>query len=219
MEVVTIAVEIYGVFKARAIWRDAPKMRPINVFSKGLYLRIMGFTCCQMFLFVYVHTRHAHRAEHSSTLTRRLFALDFYFGSVATHVIPIAFEATSEPAAANLAHSHADPCHSAAAHLPDLRVLSCALLSSPRYHPQPGLTLPQDCLAAWMCWRKRDQPAVRRNTLEAVQDLQPEVDTVQRNATPASLTFLIDGQPRYLDIEIPDGSLNISLETQHDHAP
>lgn len=71
---ITIALEIYVIAKARRLWKGVPHLKPWNVFKLGLYIRIVAFTFLQLFLFV-------------------LFATEFVWNTVPAHIIPIVYEA------------------------------------------------------------------------------------------------------------------------------
>ncbi|KIP11767.1 hypothetical protein PHLGIDRAFT_114343 [Phlebiopsis gigantea 11061_1 CR5-6] len=73
----SMALEVYAIIKSRRFWRGIPQSRqikPTKQYSKSLYFRVLVFSVCQLFYFV-------------------VFGFDFFLQSVATHVIPIVFEA------------------------------------------------------------------------------------------------------------------------------
>ena len=50
----TVSLQVYTVVRCRSIWRNIPHLEPCRVFGKGFVLRVLAFTVCQLFLFVYV---------------------------------------------------------------------------------------------------------------------------------------------------------------------
>ncbi|KAI0095238.1 hypothetical protein BDY19DRAFT_902221 [Irpex rosettiformis] len=75
--VFTIGLEIFTHFRYRQIFRDTRASRSggQSGFSTALVIRLLGFTLLQLFYIC-------------------LLALNFFVGSAATHVIPIAYEAS-----------------------------------------------------------------------------------------------------------------------------
>ncbi|KAL4252442.1 hypothetical protein ABKN59_002732 [Abortiporus biennis] len=73
--VITVSLEIYTIAKFRRNWQDIRNDgRPPSKFGVSQALRIAGFTILQLNYLI-------------------LCAVDFYFASVATHIIPIIYEA------------------------------------------------------------------------------------------------------------------------------
>lgn len=91
---ITIALEIYVVAKARQLWKGVPHLKPWNVFKLGLYIRIVAFTCLQLFLFVYDILPRGDDGLLTLRMSR-LFATEFVWNTVPAHIIPIVYEALS----------------------------------------------------------------------------------------------------------------------------
>lgn len=91
---ITIALEIYVIAKARRLWKGVPHLKPWNVFKLGLYIRIVAFTFLQLFLFVYDGLSRGDDGLLTLRMTR-LFATEFVWNTVPAHIIPIVYEALS----------------------------------------------------------------------------------------------------------------------------
>ena len=53
----SMALEVYGILKSRRFWRGIPQRgqpKPTKQYSKGLYIRVLVFSICQLFYFVCV---------------------------------------------------------------------------------------------------------------------------------------------------------------------
>ncbi|GJE86216.1 hypothetical protein PsYK624_022960 [Phanerochaete sordida] len=72
--VLTLALQAYTIVQYRRLWRNMPSVRPHRCFGRGLYLRVLAFNVCQLFLVA-------------------LTTLNWYFKNPVTHIVPIAFQA------------------------------------------------------------------------------------------------------------------------------
>ena len=46
----TLALQAYTMIQYRRLWRNMPRLEPRRCFGKGLYLRVLAFNVCQLFL-------------------------------------------------------------------------------------------------------------------------------------------------------------------------